>query len=116
MSSPIEEPALVPRLAQLSVRAVGLSVQDMLEVLPDQLIARMTLPGVRLEVTGDAYEQFMQSLMPLHSLHEQGLVHHMELSIQLLLPAESVPSSSSTPESNESSIMRSTVTPEDWSC
>jgi hypothetical protein len=116
MSFRIEGPVSGHKLVQFSVRTPELSPLDTLEHHPDQHIARIRIPGVKLELTGDAYVRFMQSLTQSHLQLERASQHEVQLYIQLLLPVESAPNSSLTPESPGSFTSSRTGTVADYDC
>lgn len=103
MSSATEEHARELK-SELSLLATHASYQrGTLEVLPDKLIAH--LPDVFLEITGAAYEQFMQKRMPSHLPLEQDYLQKMQFSFPLLLPAVNARSLLSMQGSDEFSII-----------
>lgn len=86
----------------------------MLDHRPGSLIVQT--PGVKLEITGDACVQFMQSLMQSPSQEEKVFGRMGVLSIQLSLPVENVPSLLLVPVSEEPYITMTTGIQQGWSC
>jgi len=107
MSSVPEEPAHVERLG-LSLRGNPvLSQPATLEVRQGRRIVRILTPTVKLEFMGDAYEQFMEKLMPLRSPQEKVSGLEVVISIPHLRHVLSAQSLSLTQVSDAWSITTS---------
>lgn len=74
MSSHTEERARELRSVLFSLGKPASSQLATLEVLPANRTVEIRMPGVYLELTGDAYEQFMAKLMQSPSPLKQVLV------------------------------------------
>lgn len=105
MSSAQEEPAHEVRLGLSSLVSPELLQRATLEVRQGSRIVRILTPNVTLELTGDAYEQFMEKLTQWRLLPGKVLGHEIVISIPHLRRVSSAQSLSLTRGSEESSII-----------
>ena len=108
MSYHTEVHVLGLKSAQLSLSMRELSRVGTLDHQPGKITVQWS--DVKLELTGDAYEQFMRKAMPLDLRQPVGEELEAQLSIQLLLPAESALNFSSILESHALSTITPTAT------
>lgn len=108
MSSRIAERAPEPKLGLLSLRHPVSSQPVTLEVQADNRTATIRMVGASLEITEDAFEQFMENLMQLPSHPGRALGLKAVISIPRLLPVPNALSSSSMRGLGELSITMST--------